>query len=60
MERAEFIKAASAFCSENEARALAASYTDIEIKESGKEIISELEEDFRFCANVNHYQRCGY
>lgn len=60
MTRSRFIEAVLKFCSKKQACEIADSYTDSEIKESGTEIVSELEEDFRLCANINRYQRCGY
>ncbi len=60
MTKVELIKSISNFCGEKEATAIADEYTDKEIEEHGKEIISDLAEEYRFCANVSRYRECGY
>lgn len=60
MTRCELIENASKFCGKKEATNLAMDYTDKEIEEHGKEIISDLAEEYRFCANVSRYRDCGY
>ncbi len=60
MTRTEFIESVSRFCGRKEAAAIAGDYTDQEIKEHGKNLVGELAEDYRFNANVNRYQNCGY
>lgn len=60
MTRHEFIENASRFYGKKEAANLAKDYTDNEIEEHGKEIIDDIAEEYRFCANVSRYRDCGY
>lgn len=60
MTRIELIKSISNFCGKKEAAAIADEYTDEEIKEHGKEIVSDIAEEYRFNANVERYRNCGY
>lgn len=60
MKRAEFIESISRFCDKKEATTIADNYTDKEIEEHGDELVREFEEDYRFNANVDRYQKHGY
>lgn len=60
MTRCAFIDKVSNYCGKQEAANLAKDYTDEEIEEHGDEIIGDLAEEYRFCANVSRYRDCGY
>lgn len=60
MTHEEFIKKVANYCGTDEAKQIANDYTDEEICEHGEEILQDLDEEYRYCANVEHYQEHGY
>lgn len=61
MTRKEFVSRIERyFNSKKEAAQCADNYTDKELTESGEEILSDLQDDFRFSAQYNRLQTCGY
>lgn len=61
MTREEFINCIERyFNSKAEAAECASDYTDEEIAEGGNEIIRDIDEDYRYYANVEHYREHGY
>ncbi len=61
MTREEFINKILPYCANNdEASQIANDYTDDELAERGDEIVKELDEDYRYNANVEHYRNYGW
>lgn len=61
MTREEFIGKVLPYCANTEeATQIANNYNDDELSEYGDEIVKELDEDYRYNANVEHYRNHGW